>query len=325
MFRIKLAVPAMALGLLFAAGQAKAVDIGFAMHTSPPGPEFEAVNKFAELVKERSKGHFNVKIFHSAVLGGERDNLEQLTVNEVQMTLFGDTLPNVVAPPYAATVVPFVFPNPEEIFKFWAGPVGAEGKKLIKDKAKLDVIAFFRRGDRHLSAKKVIRSPDDLKGLKLRVPEIPSWVRVWKELGASPTPVAWPEVFSGLQMGVIEAQENPCFNVNQAKLFEVQSHLMFTAHVPAVWHWTVSSRFLDGLRPELREAVLSSIVDAAKHGDEVTKQQIDGVCKDLATKNKMTLVEVDRGPFIAKARPAIEEIAKGWAPSVREAVAQYLK
>lgn len=325
MFKIKLAVPAMALGLLFAAGQAKAVDIGFAMHTSPPGPEFEAVNKFAELVKERSKGKVNVKIFHSAVLGGERDNLEQLTVNEVQMTLFGDTLPNVVAPPYAATVVPFVFPNPEEIFKFWDGPAGAEGKKLIKDKAKLDVIAFFRRGDRHLSAKKAIRTPDDLKGLKLRVPEIPSWVRVWKELGASPTPVAWPEVFSGLQMGVIEAQENPCFNVNQAKLFEVQSHLMFTAHVPAVWHWTVSSRFLDGLMPELRQAVVSSIVDAAKHGDEVTKQQIDGVCKDLATKNKMTLVEVDRGPFIAKARPAIDEIAKGWAPSVREAVTQYLK
>ena len=324
MMRLKLAAPILALGMLVASTAARAVDISFALHTSPPGPEFDAVNKFVELVKERSKGKINVKIFHSAVLGGERDNLEQLTVNEVQMTLFGDTLPNVVAPPYAATVVPFVFPGPEEIFKFWDSAAGAEGKKLIKDKAKLDVVAFFRRGDRHLSAKKAIRTPDDLAGLKLRVPEIPSWVRVWTQLGARPTPVAWPEVFSGLQMGVIEAQENPCFNVNQAKLFEVQTHLMFTAHVPAVWHWSISSRFLDGLTPELREAVVSSAVDAAKHGDEVTKQQIDVVCKDLANKNKMTLVEVDRGPFIAKARPAIDEIAKGWAPSVREAVAQYL-
>lgn len=325
MLNKKLNLSVLALGALLAATSAKAVDISFAMHTSPPGPEFQAVDKFIELVKERSKGKVNVKIFHSAVLGGERDNLEQLTVNEVQMTLFGDTLPNVVAPPYAATVVPFVFPGPEEIFEFWAGSAGAEGKKMIKDKAKLDLVAFFRRGDRHLSAKKPIRTPDDLKGLKLRVPEIPSWVRVWSELGARPTPVAWPEVFSGLQMGVIEAQENPCFNVNQAKLYEVQTHLMYTAHVPAVWHWTISSRFLDSLSPELREAVVSSAVDAAKYGDDVTKQQIDGVCNALVEKNKMTAIKVDRAPFIAKARPAIDELSKSWAPSVVQAVSKYLK
>lgn len=324
--RTRAAIAALALGLgLGGAGAAQAIDLGFALHTSPPGPEFEAVNKFVELVKERSKGQINVKIFHSAVLGGERDNLEQLTVNQVQMTLFGDTLPNVVAPEYAATVVPFVFPGPEEVFEFWAGPAGTEGKKVIKSKAKLDVVAFFRRGDRHLSAKKAIRTPDDLKGLKLRVPEIPSWVRVWSELGARPTPVAWPEVFSGLQMGVVEAQENPCFNVNQAKLYEVQSHIMYTAHVPAVWHWTISSVFLDSLKPEIREAVISSAVDAAKHGDAVTKTQIDAVCDALVTKSKMTAVKVDRAPFIAKARPAIDELSKKWAPIVVEAASKYLK
>jgi len=326
MLKPLLMTSALALGLAFgAATSANAVEISFAMHTSPPGPEFQAVDKFVELVKERSKGEITVKIFHSAVLGGERDNLEQLTVNQVQMTLFGDTLPNVVAPKYAATVVPFVFPGPEEVFEYWASPVGVEAKQVIKDKAKLDVVAFFRRGDRHLTAKKPINSPDDLKGLKLRVPEIPSWVRVWSELGARPTPVAWPEVFSGLQMGVVEAQENPCFNVNQAKLYEVQSHLIYTAHVPAVWHWSISSVFLDSLTPELRDAVISSAVDAAKYGDEVTKQQIDSVCTALVEKNKMTAMKIDRGPFIAKARPAIDELSKNWAPSVVEAVAKYLK
>lgn len=80
--RTRAAIAALALGLgLGGAGAAQAIDLGFALHTSPPGPEFEAVNKFVELVKERSKGQINVKIFHSAVLGGERDNLEQLTVN----------------------------------------------------------------------------------------------------------------------------------------------------------------------------------------------------------------------------------------------------
>jgi TRAP-type C4-dicarboxylate transport system substrate-binding protein len=241
------------------------------------------------------------------------------------MTLCGDTLTSVVAPEYGATVVPFVFPGPEEVFEFWASPIGDQAKKLIHDKAKIDTVAFMRRGDRHLTANKAIKTPADIKGLKMRVPEIPSWVKVWSQIGASPTPVAWPEVFSGLQMGVIEAQENPCFNVNQAKLYEVQSHLMYTAHVPAVWHWSISSEFLKKLSPELREAVVSSAVDAAAYGDRITKEQIDQTCNALAEKHGMKIVEVDRPSFVAAARPAIDELSKAWAPGVREAVSKYLK
>ncbi|WP_340108139.1 TRAP transporter substrate-binding protein [Pikeienuella sp. HZG-20] len=321
-----MATSAMAAAMMFgAAGGAQAIDLSFAMHTSPPGPEFEAVDKFIELVKERSNGEINVKTYPSAVLGGERDNLEQLTVNEVQMTLFGDLLPSVVVPEYGATVVPFVFPGPEEVFEYWSGPVGDEAKALIRDKVKVEMVAFTRRGDRHLTASKAINSPADIKGVKMRVPEIPSWVKVWSEIGASPTPVAWPEVFSALQMGVVESQENPCFNINQAKLYEVQSHLMYTAHVPAVWHWGISTAFLESLTPELREAVVSSAIDAAAYGDMVTKEQIDKTCASLGEEHGMTLLEVDRGPFIAAARPAIDELAKDWAPGVYDAVSKYLE
>ncbi len=316
----------LALGITAgAASVAQAVNLGFALHTSPPGPEFQAVDKFIELVKKRSDGEIKVKVYPSAVLGGERDNIEQLTVNQVQMTLFGDTLPSVIAPEYAATVVPFVFPGPEEVFAFWASPIGDAAKKHIREKAKIEAVAFMRRGDRHLTAKKEVKTPADLKGVKMRVPEIPSWVKVWSAIGANPTPVAWPEVFSGLQMGVIEAQENPCFNVNQAKLYEVQSHLMYTAHVPAVWHWSIGSDFLKSLSPKLREAVLSSAVEAAAFGDELTKGQIDATCKMLADKHKMKMVEVDRKAFVAAARPAITELSKSWAPGVLDAVSQYLK
>lgn len=314
----------LALGLL-AGGQAQAVDIGFAMHTSPPGPEFEAVDKFIELVTERSNGEIKVRTYPSAVLGGERDNIEQLTVNEVQMTLNGDLLPNVIAPEYAATVVPFVFPNPEAVYEYWAGPIGDEAKALIREKAGIEVVAFMRRGDRHLTAKKEIKTPDDVQGLKLRVPEIPSWVKVWAAIGASPTPVAYPEVFSGLQMGVIDGQENPCFNIHQAKFYEVQSHLMYTAHVPAVWHWAISARFLDSLTPEMRDIVVQSAIEAAAYGDERAKEQIDTTCNSLTSELGMTAVEVDRASFIAKARPAIDELAEGWAPGVLDAVSKYLE
>ncbi|WGF87994.1 TRAP transporter substrate-binding protein [Marinivivus vitaminiproducens] len=321
-----LGASALALGMLAgAAGPALAIDLSFALHTSPPGPEFEAVDRFVELVEERSGGEIEVRTYPAAVLGGERDNLEQLTVNEVQMTLFGDLLANVVVPEYAPTVVPFIFPGPQEVFDYWASPVGDEAKARIREKVGVDLVAFFRRGDRQLTAKKAITTPDDIKGLKMRVPEIASWVKVWSQIGAAPTPVAWPETFGALQLGVVEGQENPCFNINQAKLYEVQSHLMTTAHVPAVWHWSISTAFLDSLTPELREAVVSSVMDAASYGDEVTEQQIDQTCNALIEEHGMERVEVDRAAFAAAARPAIDELSQAWAPGVLDAVSKYLE
>ncbi len=304
---------------------AQTVELGFALHTSPPGPEFAAVDKFVELVQSRSQGKIQVKTFPAAVLGGERDNIEQLTVNQVAMTLNGDLLPNVAAPQYAATVVPFIFPDPESVYEFWASPIGEKAKEAIRNKVGIEVVAFMRRGDRHLSAKKPITKPEEIKGVKLRVPEIPSWVKAWTAVGARPTPVAWPEVFSALQMGVVDAQENPCFNINQAKLYEVQQYLIYTAHVPAVWHWSISKKFLDGLGPELRKAVVDSAVEAAKFGDDLTKQEIDKTCGELETKYKMKAIKPDRADVVAAARPAIDDLAKAWAPGVLDAVSKHLK
>jgi tripartite ATP-independent transporter DctP family solute receptor len=315
------AAAALALGLSAGSAGAQNVELGFAL--PPPGPEFAAVDKFIELVQKRSDGKIKVKTFPSAVLGGERDNIEQLTVNQVAMTLNGDLLPNVAAPQYAATVVPFVFPGPEAVYGYWASPIGE--KEAIRGKVGIEVVAFMRRGDRHLTAKKAINTPDDIKGVKLRVPEIPSWVKAWTAVGARPTPVAWPEVFSGLQMGVVDAQENPCFNINQAKLYEVQQYLIYTAHVPAVWHWSISKKFLDGLTPELRKAVVDSAVEAAKFGDDLSKTEIDKTCNELETKHKMKPIKPNRAAFVAAARLAIDELAKAWAPGVLEAVSKHLK
>ncbi len=123
---------------------------------------------------------------------------------------------------------------------------------------------------------------------------------------------------------MVGGQENPCFNINQAKMYEVQSHIMYTAHVPAVWHWSISSNFLDSLTPEMREIVVQSAVEAAAYGDDVAKQQIDATCSSLESEHGMTGVTVDRAAFVTAARPAIDELAKGWAPGVFDTVSQYL-
>ena len=292
--------------------------LSFAMHTSPPGPEFTAVDRFKSLVEQRSGGEIKVEIFHSAALGGERDNVEQLIVGEVAMTLNGDVLPSIMAPDLAPTVVPFVFPSPESVFEYWDGPMGQQLRDAIKKKG-IIVAGLTRRGDRQLTVKKPVNVPADMKGVKLRVPEIPSWVAAWGATGAAPTPVAWPEVFSALQTGVVDGQENPCFNIMQAKLYEVQPYLVMTGHLPAVWHWSVSVKFLDKLSPPLRDAVLSSVKEAAVYGDGVTKKEIDLVCKQLEDKG-MKVIHPDRKAFFAAAAPAIAKLAENWKPGVLDAV-----
>lgn len=306
--------------LLVSSAQAqKATELAFALHTAPGGPDHAAVQKFKEMVESKSKNRLKVNIFPGAQLGGERDNLEQLKQGEVALTQSGDLTISLYAPEYGALIVPFVFPNVEAVFKAWEGWMGKGIRKAAMDKGKVHIVGIQRRGSRMLTAKKEIRTPDDLKGVKLRVPEIPDWVTVWKEMGALPTVVAWPEVFGALQTGVVDAQENPLYLIYTTKLYEVQSHVMLTAHVHACFHWLMSDKVLSSLPKNLREIVLNSAKEAAAYGDKLTKEQEEDYKKKLAEKG-MKVVPVDLKPFMAKAQPAIDKIRQKWAQGVFEEV-----
>ncbi|MGQ9694255.1 MAG: TRAP transporter substrate-binding protein [Thermodesulfobacteriota bacterium] len=297
----------------------KAIELAFALHTAPGGPDHAAVQKFKEMVENKSKNRLKVNIFPGAQLGGERDNLEQLKQGEVALTQSGDLTISLYAPEYGALIVPFVFPNVEAVFKAWEGWMGKEIRKLAMEKGKVHIVGIQRRGSRMLTAKKEIKTPNELKGVKLRVPEIPDWVTVWREMGALPTVVAWPEVFGALQTGVVDAQENPLYLIYTTKLYEVQSHVMLTAHVHACFHWLMSDRILSSLPADLKEIVLKSAQEASAYGDKITKEQEEDFKKKLAEKG-MKVVPVDIKPFMAKAQPAIEKIRQKWAKGVYEEV-----
>lgn len=314
-----------ALGLLLVVGLAgsaqaeKPIELAFALHTSPGGPDHMAVDVFKGLVESRSNGRLKVNLFPGAQLGGERDNLEQLKQGEVALTQSGDLCVSLYAPEYGAAIIPFVFPSVESVFKAWDGMIGTEIKKAFMEKGKIHLVGIQRRGSRMLTAKKEIRTPDDLNGLKIRVPEIPTWVEVWKEMGALPTVVAWPEVFGALQTGVVEAQENPLYLIYTTKLYEVQNAVMLTAHVQAAFHWLMSDKVLSSLSKDLQEIVLQSAAQASEYGDMLTAKQENDYKKKLQDVG-MKVIEVDVKPFMQKAQPAIERIRQKWAPGVYEEV-----
>ncbi len=297
----------------------KPIELSFALHTAPGGPDHMAVEVFKGLVESRSKGKLVVTLFPGGQLGGERDNLEQLKQGEVALTQSGDLCVSLYAPEYGAAIIPFVFPSIEDVFIAWDGMIGDNIKKAFMEKGGVHLVGKQRRGSRMLTAKKAIPSPKELEGLKIRVPEIPTWVKVWREMGALPTVVSWPEVFGALQTGVVEAQENPLYLIYTTKLYEVQNHVMLTAHVHAMFHWLMSDKVLQSLPKDLQDIVLASAAQAAEYGDMLTAKQGEDYKQKLQEVG-MTVMDVDVKPFIEKAKPAIEKIRDGWAKGVYEEV-----
>ena len=296
------------------------VEITFPIRLAPETVEVQAAEEFKRLVEERSNGRITVNIFSGGALGSERDNIEQIQLNEAQISNIGDLLPTLLAPTYSAPTVPFSFPDIETVREFWDGEIGQRKRDVIEGSGVV-VLGLQKRLPRNLTSKKPINSVEDLKGLKVRVPDIASWVRVWTELGAIPTPIAWAEVYTSLLLGVVDAQENPYAEIVTAKLYEVQPYLMHTEHLTAANHWIASKDFVDGLSAADRELIFTAAEEAIAWGDAKTNALGAEWLQEIKDQG-VEVIEVDQEAFRRAAMPALEALANGWAPGVKDEVSR---
>ncbi|WEX12067.1 TRAP transporter substrate-binding protein [Chelativorans sp. AA-79] len=323
-YLFKVIAAACAMGLTAVSAQAE-TDLSFAVLINPPGPEFEALDFFVKRVEELSKGDLKISVFPGGQLGNTRENIEQLGVGQVALALHGDELISGLVPEYSAVITPFVFPSTEAVFDFWRSDAGKAAIAQIETRGGIRVIGIMRRGQRQLTANKPIPAPADLAGLKLRIPEIASWIEIWSTLGAKPTPVTFTEVFGALQMGVIGGQENPCIIIDQAKLHEVQDYLMMTSHLPVAWYWGMSKKVYDTLTETQREVLMKAAAEAAELGDTRTATLEKEACDRLVSERGMTLVTPDREAFKKAVIPAIETLSKSWSPDMKKYLEDNLK
>ena len=274
-------------------------------------------NRIKESLEKNTNGEMAVRLLGPEV-GGERDLQEGTSRNEFQIFQSGDMAVSTYGAKYAVTTVPFVFPGYAGVDKAYNGKLGEKlNQEMIKN-GNLRIVGLSRRGARLLTASKAIPTPTELKGLKLRVPEIKTWVDVWKEIGALPTPVAWPEVFTALQTGVVNGQENPVLQIFEGKLYEVQKFVMMTEHISSYFHWVVNEKFYQGLTPANRKIVEDAIKSATAWGSGKQAEKSEELRATMEKNHGVKFVEVDKQKFIAAARPAIDRIAdQQWAPEVK--------
>ena len=264
--------------------------------------------KFAEEVKSLTGGKVEVKVFANDSLGKEMDLINGMQLGTADMTITGESLQNW-APKAALLAIPYAFKDMAEMDKAVNGPLGDDIKKEIIERAKVIPLAYFARGPRELTSNKPIKSIDDVKGLKMRVPNVPVFMQFWRGVGAQPTPMAFGEVFTSLQTGVIEAQENPLALIKSASFFEVQKYVNRTDHVRSWIYLAIGQKSFNKLSPDQQKAVQ----EAAKRAQAYERTLMLADEKKLETELKakgMTFVETDQSGFAKKAKEAVMAAAK---------------
>ena len=263
--------------------------------------------KFAEEVARLTNGRIEVQVFPNDSLGKEIDLINGMQLGTVDMTITGESLQNW-SPKAALLAIPYAYQSLDYMDKIASGPIGKDIEAEIIAKAQVRPLAYFARGPRNLTANREIKTPDDLKAIKLRVPNVPLFVQTWKALGASPTPLAFSEVFTSVQNGTIEAQENPLSLIDSATLYEVQKFVNQTEHVRSWIYLAISEITWNNLAEADQKALLEAAQTAAKYEREVFLADEAQLQKSLESKG-MTFVAVDQKAFAEKAKAAVLENA----------------
>ncbi len=259
--------------------------------------------KFAEEVAARTEGRVAVEVYPNETLGKEMDVINGMQLGTADMTITGESLQNW-APMAALLAVPYGYSSLEDMDAYASGELGDRIEAQIIEKVGIRPIAYFARGPRNLTSNRPITTPADLAGLKMRVPNVPLFLNVWQALGATPTPMAFSEVFTSLQNGTIEAQENPLALIKSANFNEVQGYVNKTEHVRSWIYLTISELSWAKLSEADQAAVLEAAAAAQAYERELFTAQETQLVGELEALG-MEFVDVDGAAFAAAAKEAV--------------------
>ena len=247
-------------------------------------------------IKKRTNGRYEVQVFPASSLGKESDINQGLTLGTVDIILTGASFAAASYPPLAVTYFPFIFRDSEHQLKYAKSDVFKELAKGYDDKTGNHITALNYYGARQLTSNRPIAKPEDMKGLKIRVPDAPAYLAFPKSLGANATPIAFAEVYLALQNGTVDAQENPLPTILAKKFFEVQKNISLTGHIVDSLLTVVGGPLWNKLSEADRKIFNDVMQEAAeKTGREIIASEIRLV--DEFKKKGINVITVDKNAF----------------------------
>jgi len=262
----------------------------------PAKPYAQAGVKFAELVKEKTNGEVEIQVFPSSQLGNQRDLIEGVIYGTVDMTLTSTANLGNFLPEIAVFDLPFIFRDKPHTYKA-LDTIGIEMDKKLQLKG-IKLLGFFENGVRQLTNNiRPVRTPEDMKGLKIRVMTTPLYIEMMKELGADPITMKFGELYTGLQQGTVDGQENPVSHIWTKRFFEVQKYISLTGHTYSAEPLLISMITWKKLPKEYQEAMVTSANEALVwHRSQCAKLD-EEFWNNIKETGKCEIIKVDKEPF----------------------------
>ncbi|MBA3771261.1 MAG: sialic acid TRAP transporter substrate-binding protein SiaP [Ramlibacter sp.] len=258
----------------------------------------------ADEFKKRTNGKYEIQVFPASSLGKESDINQGLQLGTVDIILTGASFASNSFPRLAVSYYPFTFRDADHVIKYSKSDVFKELTEGYKKATGNTVTALTYYGARHATSNKLFKNCDEMKGLKMRVPDSPAYTALPRACGANPTPIAFAEVYLALQNGTVDAQENPLTTIEAKKFFEVQKNIILTGHISDALLTVISPSTMSKLTPA-EQKILGEVTQEAadKATNDIRKRE--GELVEEFKKKGINVVTVDRNDFQQRVLKAI--------------------
>lgn len=285
--------------------------IRFAHHHPVDSIVDVTAKKFAEVVNKANAG-VTVQVFPAAQMGQEQENAEGVHHGTVDASITGSVFFNKWVPAIGFEYLPFIFKDEAHIDRALGpdGPVTQLVRKALAEKSNIHFFGYLDLGFRDFATRtRPITKAEDLKGLKMRAPEIWTWIRMYQLLGANPTPVTWGEVYTALQTGVADGYDAPPVNILDNKHYEVTKYLTRASVIDTPMGFTMSRRTLQGLTADQQKVLDAAAREALLHGNKESRA-LTRKAYSLLREKGMIYNELDTAPLARAVRPMYDEYVK---------------
>ena len=270
--------------------------------TQPSHIYNQAVEYFAKLVSERSRGEIEVQLFPAGQLGSERDMVEGLQIGSLEMTLTSTGPLGNFVPQVKLFNLPFLFKDRQTCYKILDGKIGTDIANLFL-KVGIRSLGWYENGFRNITnSKRPIEKPDGMDGLKIRVMEDDVFILTMKSLGASPLPMAFGELYTALEQKAVDAQENPLAVIHSSRFFEVQKYLAMTGHFYSPAMLLISEITWKKLTADQQKILLVASNEARDYERKIS-MEADQTLEAELKKAGMIVTHPDKAPFVDAVSP----------------------
>jgi TRAP-type transport system periplasmic protein len=301
-----LLAPAMALA------QQKVLKYAHFQPARPDQPKHAAALAFKEHVEKATNGSIKVEIYPAGQFGNDADTMSALRLGTLEMAVAHDGAIAVIYKPVGVLGIPFLYDTHEHAWRVYDSPWLKEFSDDMIKKTGVRLLSLADNGVRHFTnSKRAIHTPDDMKGLKIRVMPSPVFQTLVTALGASPSAIPWAELPTALQQKVVDGEENGVTNIIAASLYQYQKYITLDGHVWSVHGYTINEKFYQGLSPVERKAVEEGTQKATAIHRKMTSDQ-DKNAKEILGKLGMEVTEITPAE-LAQFRRLAQPPVKAWA------------